>query len=89
MVTHGTSHLIEQALVSLDGIDEAYVHGSWAARFHGDARSSPGDVDELIVGQPDPRAANDALADPRPSSVERSTSPTSASNAGAAPRTLS
>lgn len=64
MVTHGTSHLIEQALVGPDGIDEAFVHGSWAARTHGEAGSSAGDVDELIVGQPDPQAVNDSLADP-------------------------
>ena len=38
------------------------MHGSWAARFHGELGESPGDVDVLIAGQPD-RGAVDAALD--------------------------
>lgn len=62
VVTYGPSRLIGQALTGIAGIDEAYVHGSWAARFHGEPGGPPGDVDVLVVGQPDRRAVDDALA---------------------------
>lgn len=63
VVTYGASHLIERALAGIAGIDEAFVHGSWAARFHGEHGGSPGDVDVLIVGQPARRTVDAALAD--------------------------
>lgn len=62
VVTFGPAHLLEQSLAGVAGITEAYVHGSWAARFHGEMGESPGDVDVLIVGQPD-RGAVDAALD--------------------------
>ena len=46
---------------SFDGIAEAYVYGSWAARWHGEVGPAPGDVDVLIVGTPDREAVYDAL----------------------------
>jgi len=61
VVTYGPSLLIGRALAGIDGIDEAYIHGSWAARFHGEPGGPPGDVDVLIVGQPGRRAVDDAL----------------------------
>jgi len=62
VVTYGPSRLLEQALAGVAGIAAAYVHGSWAARFHGEMGGSPGDVDVLIVGRPD-RGAVDAALD--------------------------
>ncbi|MGV8973221.1 MAG: MarR family transcriptional regulator [Rhodoglobus sp.] len=59
VVTYGPARLLEQALAGIAGIEHAFVHGSWAARFHGEAGKSPGDVDVLIVGQPN-RATIDA-----------------------------
>ena len=53
---------VEQTLTGIAGIAHAYVHGSWAARFHGETGKSPGDVDVLIVGQPD-RGTVDAALD--------------------------
>lgn len=61
VVTYGPSRLIGQALTGIAGINEAYVHGSWAARFHGEPGGPPGDVDVLVVGQPDRRAVDAAL----------------------------
>lgn len=62
VVTYGPSLLIGRALAGIDGIDEAYIHGSWAARFHGEPGGPPGDVDVIVVGQPDRRAVDAALA---------------------------
>jgi DNA-binding transcriptional ArsR family regulator len=61
VVTYGPAHLLEQALAGFEGIAQAYVHGSWAARFHGEPGKSPGDIDMLIIGQPDRGAVDAAL----------------------------
>lgn len=39
---------------------EAYIYGSWAARWHGEVGSAVGGVD-LSVGPPDRNAESDAL----------------------------
>ncbi|MCL2454593.1 MAG: helix-turn-helix domain-containing protein [Micrococcales bacterium] len=62
VVTYGPARLLEQALIGLDGIDTGYVHGSWAARYHGEPGPPPGDIDLLLVGHPSRRAVDDALA---------------------------
>jgi hypothetical protein len=45
---------------------EAYIYGSWAARYVGEAGSAPRDLDVLLVGSPSRRemtaAATDASA---------------------------
>jgi DNA-binding transcriptional ArsR family regulator len=61
IVTFGPSRLLEVALTGIAGIDEAYVHGSWAARFHGEPGGPPGDIDVLVVGSPDRGSVDAAL----------------------------
>ncbi|TQL02349.1 helix-turn-helix protein [Cellulomonas sp. SLBN-39] len=61
VVTYGPAQAVERALTGIAGIDEAYVHGSWAARFHGEPGPPPGDVDVLVVGAPDRAQVDDAL----------------------------
>jgi hypothetical protein len=64
VVTYGPASLVERALADVPGIDAAYVHGSWAARYHGQAGKPPGDIDVLVVGHPargDVDAALDGL----------------------------
>jgi len=61
VVTYGPVPLLERALSGVDGIAEAYVYGSWAARWHGEVGPAPGDVDVLIAGTPDREAVCDAL----------------------------
>ena len=61
VVTHGPAPYLERALSGIAGIDAAYVYGSWAARWHGEVGTAPGDVDVLIVGTPDRDAVYDAL----------------------------
>jgi len=61
VVTYGPAHLLERALVGIAAIDAGYVHGSWAARYHGEPGPPPGDVDLLVVGRPARRAVDTAL----------------------------
>ena len=38
---------------SVPGVAEAYVYGSWAARYRGQAGDVPRDVDVLVIGDAD------------------------------------
>lgn len=50
----GVVPLLAEALGPIDGIDEAYVFGSWAARASGEEGMRPvGDIDVLVLGTPD------------------------------------
>ena len=50
----GVPWVIGQELARVDGIDAAYVYGSWAARFSGEDGDRPvGDIDLLVLGGPD------------------------------------
>lgn len=53
-VTFGPMSLLAEALAGLAGVREAYIYGSWAARYSGEPGPPPGDVDVLVVGSPDP-----------------------------------
>ncbi|MFJ7212427.1 ArsR family transcriptional regulator [Amycolatopsis sp. NPDC098790] len=53
-VTFGPMSLLAEALSGLAGVREAYIYGSWAARYSGEPGPPPGDVDVLVVGSPDP-----------------------------------
>ena len=61
VVTYGPAPYLARALSNVAGIVEAYVYGSWAARWHGEVGPAPGDIDVLIVGSPDRNAVYDAL----------------------------
>lgn len=59
----GPPTVIGQALAPLDGIDEAFIYGSWADRFEGNEGERPvGDIDLLVLGEPDRDALFHALA---------------------------
>jgi predicted nucleotidyltransferase len=51
----GPVDLVTRALAEIDGIDRAYVYGSWAARHLGEHGDAPNDIDLLIVGSPNRR----------------------------------
>ena len=52
-LTYGPAAILADLLVSVDGIDEAYIYGSWAARYAGEPGPVPRDVDVLVVGDAD------------------------------------
>jgi len=56
--TYGPEPVMSRLLAKIEGIDEAFIYGSWAARFNGVAGRTPGDVDVLVIGTPDREALN-------------------------------
>jgi hypothetical protein len=59
----GPKVLLEQALTEVEGVDEAFIFGSWAKRYHGELGPAPNDIDILVVGDADPDAVEEALAE--------------------------
>lgn len=51
----GAVPLLQHALADVEGIDRAFVFGSWAERYLGGAGPAPQDVDLLVVGDPSRR----------------------------------
>ncbi len=53
LTAFGPATLVGPALCDVPGVEEAYLFGSWAARYTGVAGSDPLDIDVLVVGSPD------------------------------------
>jgi hypothetical protein len=75
-VTYGPLPVLSDLLTGVAGIAQAFIYGSWAARYLGEPGPVPGDVDVLVVGTADPddlddiaRAAQNRLG--RPVDVRR------------------
>lgn len=60
LLTYGPAVVLPQALANVDGIEQAYIYGSWAARREGEPGSPPGDIDVLVIGTPSRRALYEA-----------------------------
>jgi predicted nucleotidyltransferase len=60
-VTYGPLPVITELLAAVEGVDRAYIYGSWAARHQGEPGPVPEDVDVLVVGTAD-RDALDEIA---------------------------
>lgn len=52
-LTFGPVGLLREALEPIDGIVEAFIHGSWAARFEQQPGAVPDDIDVIVIGTPD------------------------------------
>lgn len=48
--------LLREALEGLDGIERAFIFGSFAARAKGEPGPPPNDIDLMVIGTPDVRA---------------------------------
>jgi len=53
-VTYGPLPVLADLIAGVEGITEAYIYGSWAARYSGEPGPAPTDVDVLVVGAADP-----------------------------------
>lgn len=80
-VTHGPLPVLTTMLEGKEGVQDAYIFGSWAARYAGEVGPVPADVDLLVVGDADPddvdelaREAELTLARPVNATVVRPTS---------------
>jgi DNA-binding transcriptional ArsR family regulator len=52
-LTYGPVAVLGDVLAAVEGVDEAYIYGSWAARYAGEPGPPPRDVDVLVVGDAD------------------------------------
>lgn len=52
-ITYGPKPVLERPLAAADGIERAFIYGSWAARYLGGPGNAPNDVDGLVIGKPD------------------------------------
>jgi len=59
--TVGVLGLLSAGLGRVPSVEEAWVFGSWAARYDGEAGPFPRDIDLLVIGDPDRRQLNRAL----------------------------
>jgi DNA-binding transcriptional ArsR family regulator len=51
--TYGPVHVVSDELAGLAGIKGAFIYGSWAARYAREPGPPPGDIDVLVIGDPD------------------------------------
>jgi predicted nucleotidyltransferase len=51
--TAGPQIVLERLLGGVSGVTEAFIYGSWARRYGGQAGPEPSDVDLMIIGEPD------------------------------------
>lgn len=49
---YGPATMIGPMLARVDGVERAYIYGSWAARYSGESGDDPGDVDVAVIGTP-------------------------------------
>jgi predicted nucleotidyltransferase len=56
----GPRQIVAEELAELPGIQDAYIFGSWAARYTGRPGRAPADIDVLIIGTPDRDDLDDA-----------------------------
>lgn len=56
----GPRQVLAEELAAVDGIEAAYLFGSWAARYAGQEGRPPADLDVLVIGKPDRDALDDA-----------------------------
>ena len=59
---YGPRAVLPHLLAPVDGIDAAYVYGSWAARMNGEEGADPADIDVLVVGRPERATLYDVAA---------------------------
>lgn len=58
-VTFGPVPVLRELLGDVLGVREAWIYGSWAARYANQPGPVPGDIDVLVVGSADPDVLDD------------------------------
>lgn len=49
----GPRQVVGEELEGVAGVEDAFLFGSWAARYSGEPGRAPADIDVLVLGQPD------------------------------------
>lgn len=50
VATYGPPTIVREAFDELDGVEELFIYGSWAARLAGEPGAFPADIDVAVVG---------------------------------------
>jgi len=53
IATYGPLPVLAELLSGVDGVERAYIYGSWAARHAGEPGPVPADLDVLVLGSAD------------------------------------
>lgn len=61
LLGYGPKSAVEGALSGTPGVEQAFIGGSWAARYQGQAGAFPRDVDVIVVGKPNRDDVSDAV----------------------------
>jgi predicted nucleotidyltransferase len=54
--------LLAEELAQIDGIESAFIYGSFAARILGETGPAPHDIDVMVLGEPNVDAVYEACA---------------------------
>ena len=60
LMSFGPPLVVAEELAGLSGVEQAFIFGSWAARYDGQPGPAPHDVDVLLIGAPDRDAVDEA-----------------------------
>ena len=63
LLGYGPKTVVETALRGISGIEQAFIGGSWAARYEGQPGAFPNDVDVIVVGKPDRDDVTEAVVE--------------------------
>jgi len=75
LVATGPVVVLAEELAGIEGIESAFLYGSFAARMHGDAGPAPHDIDVMVLGEPDVDAVYEACTRVE-AAVQRPVNPT-------------
>jgi predicted nucleotidyltransferase len=56
----GPRQILAEEIAGIEGVEGAYLFGSWAARYAGQGGRAPADLDLLVIGRPDRDALDEA-----------------------------
>lgn len=56
----GPRQVLSEEMADISGVDQAFLFGSWAARYEGKRGRPPADIDVLVIGKPDRDKLDDA-----------------------------
>ena len=87
LMSFGPPQVIREELGAIDGIEQLFIFGSWAARYAGKQGPAPHDVDVLIIGAPDRDEVYEAPAAHRIGWAARSIRRSARPSSGTAHRT--
>ncbi|WNM27997.1 hypothetical protein RN607_03070 [Demequina capsici] len=60
--TYGPVPVLRELLAAIDGVEAAFVYGSWAARRAGESGEFPHDIDVLVIGTASRRVLAEAAS---------------------------